>query len=180
MADRWGKNGNSDRLYFLGLQNHLVGWLQPWNLKMLAPWKRSYYKPREHIKNQRHHFADKGLSSQSYVFFPVIHVWIWELDHKEGWAPKNWCFWIVGLEKALEISLGSKETKPVNPKRNHPWIFIGRETEQDSVVLMPPPPGSMFPMCLFFHGKLQKQWKNKFNQGNEKCRNKEKQSKETE
>ena len=129
----------------------------------------------QHIKKQRHHFADKGPSSPSYGF-SNSHVWIWELDHKEGWALNN-CFWIVELEKTLEISLGSKETKPVNLKGSQPWIFIGSKTEQDSMVLVPPAPGSMFSVCLFFHGKLQKKWKNTFNQGNEKCRNKEKQSK---
>ena len=82
MTNRWGNNGNSDRLYFLGLQNHCRCWLQPWNKKTLAPWKKSYDKPRECIKKQRHYFADKSLYSQRYGF-PSSHVWIWELDHKE-------------------------------------------------------------------------------------------------
>ena len=64
-------------------------WLQPWNLKMLTPWKKSYDQPRQHIKKQRHYFADKGPYSQSYGF-PRSHVWMWELDHKEGWVPMNW------------------------------------------------------------------------------------------
>ena len=68
---------------------------------MLAPWKESYDKPRQHIKKQRHHFANKGLYSQSYVF-SRSHVWTWELDHKEGWTPKNWYFRTVVLEKSLE------------------------------------------------------------------------------
>ena len=67
---------------------------------MLAPWKKSYDQPRQHIKKQRHYFASKGLSSQSYSF-SSSHVWMWELDYKESWARKNWCFWIV-LEKILE------------------------------------------------------------------------------
>ena len=100
MANRWRKNGNSDRLYFLGLQDHGGGWLQPWNKKMLAPWKKSDDQPRQHIKKQRHHFADKGLCSQSYGF-SSSHVWMWKLDHKEGWMPKNWCFWTVVLENTL-------------------------------------------------------------------------------
>ena len=78
MANRWRNNGNSDRLYFLGLQNHCRWWLQLWNEKMLAP----YNKPRQHIKKQRHHLAYKGLYSQSYGF-PSSHIWMWELDHKE-------------------------------------------------------------------------------------------------
>ena len=65
---------------------------------MLAPWKKSYDKPRQHIKRQRHHIADKSPYSQSYGFFSR-HVQMWELDHKEGWVLKNWCFWIVVLEK---------------------------------------------------------------------------------
>ena len=82
-------------------------------------------KPREHIKEQRHYFANKGLSSQSYGF-SSSHVQRWELDHKEDWARKKWCFWTVVLEKTLESSLDSREIKPVNSKGNQPWIFVGR------------------------------------------------------
>ena len=78
----------------------------------------------DHIKKQRHYFDNKGLSSQSYGF-SSSHVWMWELDHKESWALKNWCFWAVVLEKTLESSLDCKEIKPVNPKGNQPWICIG-------------------------------------------------------
>ena len=92
---------------------------------MLAPWKKSYDQPRQHVKNPKHCFAKKGLSSQSYGF-SSSHVWMWELDYKESWAPKNWCFWIVVLEKALESPLDCKEIQPVHPKGNHSWIFIGR------------------------------------------------------
>ena len=91
---------------------------------MLAPWKKGYDKPRQHIKQYRHHFADKGPSSQSYGFCSS-HVWMWELDYKEGWAP-NWCFWIVVLGKTLESPLDSKEIKRVSPKGNQPCIFIWR------------------------------------------------------
>ena len=91
---------------------------------MLAPWKESCDKPRQHIKKQRHHFASKCPISQSYVFISS-HIWMWELGHKEGWALKNWCFWTVMLEETLESPLDSKETKPVNPKRNQSWIFMG-------------------------------------------------------
>ena len=92
---------------------------------MYFPWKVSYDKHRQHIKKQRHHFANKGPYGQSYGF-SSSHVQMWELDHKEEWAPKNWCFWSVILEKILESLLDSKEIKPVNPKGNQPWIFIGR------------------------------------------------------
>ena len=97
---------------FLGLQNHCRWGPQPWNSKMLAPWKKSYDQPRQHIKKQRHYFANKGLASQNYGF-SNSHEWMWELDYKETWAPKNWCFWTVVLEKTLESPLNCKEIKPV-------------------------------------------------------------------
>ena len=82
--------------------------------------------------------ACKGPYSQSYVF-SSFHVWMWELDHKEGWAPKNWCFWTSVLEKTLESSSDSKEIKPVNPKENQSWIFIERtDAEAEAPVLWPP------------------------------------------
>ena len=85
----------------------------------------------------RHHSVDKGPYSQSYGF-SSSHVWMWELDHKEAWAPKNWCFWTVVLEKTLESLLDCKEIKPVNPKRNQPWIFIGRtDAETEAPILWP-------------------------------------------
>ena len=86
--------------------------------------KKNYDHPRQHVKKQRLHFADKGLSSQSYGF-SSSHVLMWELDHKEGWAPKNWCFQIpVVLKKTLESPLDYKEIKPVNHKENQPRIYI--------------------------------------------------------
>ena len=86
-------------------------------IETLAPWKKSCDQPRQCIKKQRHYFVDKSPSSQSYGF-SSSHVWMWELDYKEIWAPKSGCFWIVGLEKTLESPLDSKEVKPVNPKGN--------------------------------------------------------------
>ena len=77
------------------------------------------------VLKSRHHLANKGPYSQSYGFSSG-HVWMWELDHKEGWVPKNWCFRIVVLEETLESPMDSKEVKPVHPKRNQPWIFTGR------------------------------------------------------
>ena len=105
-ANRQGNNGNSERLYFGGLQNHCGWWLQAQNFKkMFAPWKKSYDKPRQSNRKQRHHFANKGLCNQS-CGFSRSHVWMWELHRKEGWVPKNWCFWTVVLEKTLWESLG--------------------------------------------------------------------------
>ena len=103
---------------------------------MLAPWKKSYDKPTQCIKKQRQQFADKGPSSQSYGF-SGNHVWMWQLDHKEGWVLKNWCFWTVVLGKTLESPLDCKEIKPVNPKGNQSWIFIGR-THAEAPILWPP------------------------------------------
>ena len=93
-------------------------------------------KPRQHIKKQIHYFVDKGLSSQSYGF-SSSHVWMWELDHKESWAPKNWCFWTVVLEKTLESPLDCKEIQPAHPKGNQSWIFIGG-TDAETPILWPP------------------------------------------
>jgi len=139
MANRWGNNGYSERLYFGGapksLQMVTVAMKQE---KTLVRWKKSYDQLRQHIKKQRHHFANKGPSSQSYGF-SSSHVWMWELDHKESWALKNWCFWTVVLEKTLESPLDCKEIQPVNPKENQPWIFIGRtDAEAEALILWPP------------------------------------------
>ena len=104
---------------------------------MLAPWKKSYDQSRQHIKKQRHYFANKVPSSQSY--FSSSHAQIWELDPKEGWELKNWCFWTVVLEKTLENPLDSKEIKPVSPKGNQSWILIERtDAEAEAPRLWPP------------------------------------------
>ena len=98
---------------------------------MLVPWKESYDKPRQ----ERHHFVDKGPYSQSYGF-SSSHVWMWELDCKEGRMLKNWCFQIVALEKTLKSPLDSMEIKPVNPKGNQPWILTGRiDAEAEAPIL---------------------------------------------
>ena len=107
-------------------------------LKNSAPWKKSYDNSRQHIKKQRHYFTNKGPSSQSYGF-SSSHVWTWELDYKESWALINWYFWTVLLEKTLESPLDSREIKPVNPKVNQSWIFIGRtDAEAETPILWPP------------------------------------------
>ena len=105
---------------------------------MLAPWKKSYDQPRQHIKKQRRSFDNKCPSSQSYGF-SSSHVWMWEMNHKEGWAPKNWCFLIVVLGKTLESPLDCKEIKSVNPKGNQSWMFIERiDAEAETPILWPP------------------------------------------
>ena len=96
------------------------------------------YIPRQHIKKQRHYFTDKCLSSQSYGF-SSSHAWMWDLDYKESWMLKNWCFWTVLLEKTLERPLDSKEIQPVHPEGNQSWIFIGRyDVDAETPILWPP------------------------------------------
>ena len=132
MANRWGNNGNS------GLQNHRRWTLQPRNSKTLAPWIKSYDKPRQHIKKERLYFAEKVHLVKSYGF-SSSHVCIWELDYKESWALKNWYFWTVVLNKTLESPLDSKEIIPVHPKGNQSWIFIGRtDADIETPILWPP------------------------------------------
>ena len=99
--------------------------------------EESYGQPRQHIKKQKHYFADKSPSSQGYGF-SSIHVWMWELDYKESLEPKNWCFWTVVLEKILESPLDWKEIQPVHPKGDHSWVFVGRtDAEAETPVLWP-------------------------------------------
>ena len=99
---------------------------------------KSYDQPRQHVKKQRHYFANKVCLVKA-TGFTISHVWMWELDHKESWVLKNWCFWTVVLEKTLECPLDCKEIKPVNPKENQSWLFIGRtDAEAETPVLWPP------------------------------------------
>ena len=97
-----------------------------------------YDQPRQHIKKQRHYFAKKGPSSWGYGFSSG-HVWMWELDYEESWAPKNWCFWTVMLEKILGRPLDCKEIQPVHPKGDQSWVFIGRtDAKAETPILWPP------------------------------------------
>jgi len=90
------------------------------------------------VQKQRHYFANKGLSSQGYGFSSG-HVWMWELDYKESWPLKNWCFWTVVLEKTLASPLDCKEIQPVHPKADQSWVFIGRtDVEAETLILWPP------------------------------------------
>ena len=95
-------------------------------------------QPRQHIKKQRHYLANKGLSSQGSGFSSG-HVRMWELDYKESWVPKNWCFWTVVLEKTLESPLDCKEIQPVHPKGDQSWVLIGgTDVEAETTILWPP------------------------------------------
>ena len=100
--------------------------------------EKLFFQPRQHIKKQRHYFANKGPSSQGYGF-SSSHVWMWELNYKESWVPKNGGFWTVVLEKTLESPLDCKEIKPINPKGDQSWLFIGRtDVEAETPILWPP------------------------------------------
>ena len=101
-------------------------------------WKESYDQPRQHIKKQRHYFANKGPSSQGYGFSSG-HEWMWELDCEESWELKNWCFWTVVLEKTLESPLDCKEIQSVHPKGDQSWVYFGRtDAEAETPILWPP------------------------------------------
>ena len=102
---------------------------------MLDPWKKSYDQPIQHIKKQRHYVANIVPSIQSFGF-SSSHVWMWELDCNESWAPKNWCFWAVVLEKTLESPLDCKEIQSVHPKGNPSWIFIGRTDAEGEIPIL--------------------------------------------
>ena len=105
---------------------------------MLVPWKKSYDLTRQHIKKQRHYFAKKGPSIQSYGF-PNSHVWMLEFDNKVSWVLKNWCFWTLVLEKTLVSPLNCKEFQPVHPKGNQSWISIGStDVEAETLIFWPP------------------------------------------
>ena len=137
MANRWGNSGNNDFI-FLGSKITADGDCSHELKRLLLIWKKIFEQPRQHIKKQRHYFANKGPSSQSYGF-SSSHVWMWELDYKESWAAKNWCFWTVVLEKTLESPLDCKENQPVHPKGDQSWVFIGRtDFEAETPLLWPP------------------------------------------
>ena len=133
-----GKQGKQWQTLLFGAPKSLQMVTAARELKDACSWKKNYDQPRQHIKKQRHYFANKGPSSHRYGF-SSNHVWIWELDYKESWAPKNWCFWTVVLEKSLESPFDSKEIQAVHPKGNQSWIFIGRtDAEAETLILWPP------------------------------------------
>ena len=120
-----GKQGKQWLILFWGAPKSLQMVIAAIKLKDTYSLEENLWPPRWHIKKQRHYFAHKCLSSKGYGF-SSSYVWMWELDYKESWAPKNWCFWTVVLEKTTESPLDCKEIQPVNPKGNQSWIFIGR------------------------------------------------------
>ena len=138
MGNKWRNSGNSSWLLFFWAPKSLQIVIAVLKLKDTYSWKESYDQPRQHIKKQKHYFDNKGQSSQGYGF-SSSHVWLWELDYKESWAQKNWCFWTAVLEKTLESPLDCKEIQPVHPKGDQSWVFIGRtDVETETPILWPP------------------------------------------
>ena len=129
----WWWTGRPGMLWFMGSQRVGHNWVT--ELNWTAPWKKSYDQPRQHIKKQRYYFANKSPSSQSYGFSSSC-VWMWELNYKESWVSKNWCFWTVMLEKTLESPLDSKKIQPAHPKGNQSWIFIGRTDVEAEIPIL--------------------------------------------
>ena len=131
MANRWG---NSDRLDLLGLQNHC----SHENKRCLLLGRKVMTSLDSILKSKDITLPTKVYLVKAMVFFSS-HVWMWGLDYKEIWAPKNWCFWIVMLEKTLESPLDCKEIQPVHPKGDQSWVFIGRsDVEAETPVFWPP------------------------------------------
>ena len=138
MANRWGSNGNSDRLFILGGSKITADGDFKHEIKRCLLLGRKVMTNLDSILKSRHYFTNKGPSSQSYGF-SRRHVWMWELDYKESWVQKNWCLWTVVLEKTLKSPLDYKEIKPVHPKGNPSLTFIGRnDAEAETIILWPP------------------------------------------
>ena len=133
-----GKQWNQWGTLFWGAPKSLQMVISAMTLKDPYSLEGKFHQPRQHIQKQTHYFANKGPSSQGYGFSSG-HVWMWELDCEKSWAPKNWCFWTVVLEKTLESPLDCKETQLVHPKGDQSWVFIGRtDAEAATPVLWPP------------------------------------------
>ena len=133
-----GKQWKQWLTLFWGTPKSLQMVIAAMKLKDDCSLEENYDQPRQHVRKQRHYFANKGPSSQSYGFSSG-HIWMWELDCEESWVPKNWCFWTVVLEKTLESPLDCKEIQPVHPKGNQSRIFIGRtDAGAETPILWPP------------------------------------------
>ena len=133
-----GETVETERDYFLGSKITADGDFSHEIKRCLLLRKKAMTNLDSILKNKRHYLANKGLSSQNHGF-SSSHVWMWELDHKESWVTKNWCFWTVVLEKTLESPLDCKEIQPVHPKGNQSWIFIGRTNDEAETPILWPP-----------------------------------------
>ena len=134
----WQIDGETVRDFFFCAPKSLQMVTAAIKLKDAFPLEGKLWATRQHIKRQRHYFANKGPSSQGYGFSSG-HVWMWELDYKEGWAWKNWCFWTVVLEKTLESPLDCKEIQPIHLKGYQSWVFIGRTDVEAEIPIFWPP-----------------------------------------
>ena len=136
----WASSGRQWRTGKPGMLKSMGSWSIGHDREIkrrLTHWKESYDQPRQHIKKQRHYFANKGPSSQGYGF-SSSHVWMLELVYKESWVLKYWCFWTVVLEKTLESPLDTKEIQPVHHKGDQSWVFTGRtDAEAKTPILWP-------------------------------------------
>ena len=138
MANRWGNSGNRRDFTFLGSKITADGDCSHEVKRRWLLGRKVMTNLDSILKSRRQYFANKGPFTQSYDF-SSSHAWMWELDHKESWAPKNWCFWTVVLEKTLQNPLDCMEIQLVHPKGNQSWIFIGRtDAEAETPVLWPP------------------------------------------
>ena len=138
MANKWGNYGNSEWFYFLLLLVIADGSCSH-EIKRCLLLERKTMINLDSILRSRDITLSTKVHLVKAMVFPSNHIWVWELDHKECWAPNNWCFQIVVLEKTLESPLDSKESKPVHPKENQPWIFTGRtDAEAEALVLWSP------------------------------------------
>ena len=138
MANRWGNNATVTDFILGGSKITADGDCSHKIKRHLLLGRKVMTNLDSILNKQTHYFANKCLSSQSYGF-SSSHVWLWELDYKESWVPKNWCFWTVVLEKTLESPLDCKEIKPINPNGNQSWIFIeSTDAEAETPILWPP------------------------------------------
>ena len=137
MANRWGNSGTVTD-FILGGSKITADGECSHKIKRPLLLGRKAMTNLDSILKSRDYFANKGPSSQS-CGFSSRHIWMWELDHKESWVPKNWCFWTVVLEKMLESPLDCKEIQPVHPKGNNSWVFIGKTAvEAEAPIFWPP------------------------------------------
>ena len=137
MANIWETMGTVGDFIFLGSKITADGDCSH-NMKRHLLLGRKAVTNLDSILKNRHYFANNGPYSKNYGF-SSSHVWVWELDYKESWALKNWCFWTAVLEKTLESPLDCKEIQPVHPKGNQSWISVGRtDAEAETPIIWPP------------------------------------------
>ena len=138
MGNRWGNNGNSERLFF-GVPKCTADGDCSHEIKRRLLLRRKVMTNLDSILKSRDIMLPTKVHLVKAIVFFSSHVWMWALDYKESWAPKNWCFWTVVLEKTLESPLDCKQIQPVHPKGNQSWIFIERtDAEAETPILWPP------------------------------------------